>query len=614
MSAGPVRYAATTSGLRARLAGASDRQLSVALFALAFAVRAAYLVEIGGTDFARVLVGDASAYDAWARAIQQDWIGHEVFYQAPLYPYFLATLYSLFGPSLLAVRLAQAALGGAACVLLAGAGRRFFSRAVGVGAGLLLALYGPALFFTGLVHKTAFDLFFTAALLYALARADEALGSAPAPSAPAPSKKPRGFAASAPRWLVLAGVVLGALALTRENALAWLPLLAAWLAWRHGRRALAPFLLGAALVLGPVAARNAAVGGQPFLTTSQGGVNFYLGNNADADGTYTPLRFGRGSFAQEREDAIELAEHAAGRKLTPAEVSRYWSGQAWSWISAHPGAWLRLLARKWMLVWNDHEIADSDEPIVYRDGSVVLRATWALRFGVLCPLALVGLVATWPERRRVGVLALLLVASAASTAAFFVFARYRAPMIPLLALFAAAGVARLVSLWRRRGERDARASLAVALGLVAVGAVATRVPFGEEGHPRATAYYNLGVSLEGSDELPRALESYRAAVGDDPTFEEARVNLGALLARGGDLAGAVAEETTALQANPDDATAHTDLANALLQSGRLDDAESHYRAALRLDPELRSAQDGLAVLKDLRARGNEARGNEARGN
>jgi hypothetical protein len=235
------------------------------------------------------------------------------------------------------------------------------------------------------------------------------------------------------------GAALGCLALTRENALAWLPLLAAWLAWRHGGRALVPLLVGAALVLGPVAARNAAVGGQPFLTTSQGGVNFYLGNNADADGTYAPLRFGRGGFAQEREDAIALAERAEGRALTPAEVSHHWSALARGWISAHPVAWLKLLARKWMLVWSAHEIPDSDEPLVYRDASIVLRATWVLSFGVLCPFALVGLVATWPQRRRLGVLALMLLVSAASTAAFLVFARYRAPMIPLLALFAAAG-------------------------------------------------------------------------------------------------------------------------------------------------------------------------------
>jgi len=576
MSAGPIDRA------RAWLLRASDRQLALGLFALAFLVRAVYVAEIGDTDFARVLVGDASAYDAWARAIQNDWIGHEVFYQAPLYPYFLAVLYAIFGPSFLAVRLVQAALGGAACVLLAGAGRRFFSRGVGCGAGLLLALYGPAVFFTGLVHKPALDIFLTTALIYALARADEA---------------PRR------RWLLLAGLALGALALTRENALAWLPLLAVWLAWRHGVRSLGPFLLGAALVLGPVAARNAAVGGEPFITTSQAGVNFYFGNNPDADGRYTPLRFGRGSFAQEREDAIDLAEHAEGRKLTPGEVSRYWSGRAWSWISGHPGAWLKLFARKWMLVWNDHEIPDSDEPLVYRDASWVLRATWLLSFGVLCPLALVGLVATWPERRRLGVLALMLLVSATSAALFVIFARYRAPMIPLLALLASAGAARLAVLARERATPAARTSLLVCLGLVVAAAVASRLPGAEGERPRAMAYYNLGVTLEAAGEAARAMGSYRAAVADDPAFEEAHVNLGGLLARGGDLEGAIAQETLALRLNPEDATAHTVLANALLQSGRLDEAELHYRAALRIDPELSSAQDGLAVLRDRRARG-----------
>ena len=580
--------------LRAALERGSDAHLAVALFLLAFVVRVIYLVEIDGSEFGRVLVGDAVAYDAWARAIVAgDWFGHEVFYQAPLYPYFLAVVYAVAGPSALVVRCAQAALGAASCVLLAAAGRRFFSRGVGLVAGLVLALYGPAIFFVGLIHKMALDLFFTTALLYALARVD-------------------GEDAPRPRWLLLAGAGLGCLALTRENALAWLPVLLVWLAWRaRGRslgrsigrsvgRSVGWFLGGVLLVLGPVAARNAALGGVPLVTTSQAGVNFYLGNNAEADGTYTPLRFGHGSFAQERQDAIELAEQARGRPLTPAEVSSYWSGRAWSWISEHPGAWVRLLARKWMLVWSAREIPDSDEPAVYRDASLVLRATWLLAFGLLAPLALVGIATSLVERRPVGMLVALLLASAASTAAFLVFARYRVPMLPLVVLFAVAGAARLVALARARPLRPRAAGAAFAL--FALAAVAARFPRGDDGHPRAMAHYNLGVTLEGEGETTRAADAYRAALADDPAFEEAHVNLGALLARGGDLEGAIREETEALRGNADDATAHTDLANALLQSGRLDEAEAHYRAALRLDPDFPSARDGLEVLRDLRAR------------
>ncbi|HVU52781.1 MAG TPA: tetratricopeptide repeat protein [Polyangia bacterium] len=582
MRAGPLARA------RAALARASDARLALVVFAVAFAARLAFVLEIDGTEWGRVLVGDATAYDAWARAIAAgDWLGHEVFYQAPLYPYVLAVVYAIAGPSAFAVRLLQAALGGGSCVLLAAAGRRFFSRGVGLGAGLVLALYGPAIFFTGLVHKMTLDLFFTTFLLYALARlCDEA--------------SPRR------RWLLLAGAGTGCLALTRENALAWLPVLLVWLAWRRradGRavaRALGWFVGGALLVLGPVAARNAALGGVPLVTTSQAGVNFYLGNNADADGTYAPLRFGHGSFVQERQDAIELAEQARGRALSPAEVSSYWSERAWSWIGEHPGAWARLLARKWMLVWGAREIPDSDEPAVYRDASLVLRATWPLSFGVIAPLALVGVVASLRARRRGAVLVALLLTSAAGTAAFLVFGRYRVPMIPIVVLYAAVGASELARLARERPPRVREA--AVAFTLLVVAAIAGRFPRVEDAHPRAIAYYNLGVTLEGSGETARAADAYRAALGDNPDFEEAHVNLGALLTNGGDLDGGAREEREALRLKPDDATAHTDLANALLQSGRLDEAEVHYRAALRVDPDFASARDGLEILRGLRER------------
>ncbi len=70
------------------------------------------------------------------------------------------------------------------------------------------------------------------------------------------------------------------------------------------------FLAGLAIVLVPVAARNSYVGGGFYVTTSQFGPNFYIGNNPAADGTYQSLRFGRGAPEYERQDATELAERA----------------------------------------------------------------------------------------------------------------------------------------------------------------------------------------------------------------------------------------------------------------------------------------------------------------
>src|ERR1700748_2486500 len=58
------------------------------------------------------ITGDGLAYLKWAAAIQQgDWIGHEVFYQSPLYPYLVAIFQKLTDRDLLDLLVVQAILG-----------------------------------------------------------------------------------------------------------------------------------------------------------------------------------------------------------------------------------------------------------------------------------------------------------------------------------------------------------------------------------------------------------------------------------------------------------------------------------------------------------------------
>ena len=572
-------------GALTRLSRLSDSYALAVLFALALAVRLTYLVEVKDTEFFRTPVGDGAAFDRWALQIPSDWVGKETFYQAPLYAYFLAVIYSVFGHDLLVVRLIQMALGAAACVLLAMAGSRFLSRRVGLLAGALLAVYAPAIFFDGIVQKASLDLFLMTGLLLCLGCID-------------PQRE---------RWppTLLAGIALGALALTRENALILAPVVILWLAWTfwkgridvHVARPIGLFVLGLGLTLMPVVVRNYSVGHEVVLTTAQFGANFYVGNNESADGLYEPLRFGHGSYPLERQDAFDIAEEAAGRHLTPGEVSAYWSERAWSWVRAHPIEWLKLLGRKWLLIWNANEIADSDEPVVYEDQSTVLRLTGMLCvFGTVFPLALAGVAATWAERRRLVVLYSVVLAMAASAALFVAFARYRFPLVPVLLLLAASGIFRIVALAR---ERRTNAILAYG-GLVGAGLVVAHLNLGNSDNPRATAYYNLAVSLEGQGDAARAIPNYRSALDAYPDFEQAHVNLGALLAQAGQFEEAVAEESAALKLMPDDAIAHTDLANALLELGHFDEAERQYRAAVQIQPNLVEARDGLAALSDAK--------------
>src|SRR5437773_6489701 len=144
--------------------------LPLAIFAIAFAVRLVHLLQIRRAPFFSVLMGDSKGYDEWAQRIAAgDWLGHDVFYQAPLYPYFLGVVYSLFGRNVFLVRLIQAAIGSASCALVALAARRLFSPRAAIAAGLVMALYAPAIFFDGLLQKSVLDVFFVSLAVWLIA-------------------------------------------------------------------------------------------------------------------------------------------------------------------------------------------------------------------------------------------------------------------------------------------------------------------------------------------------------------------------------------------------------------------------------------------------------------
>ena len=537
--------------------------VAVAIFSLALVVRLIHVWQIRRAPFFTVLMGDARAYDEWAQRIARgEWLGHEVFYQAPLYPYFLGTLYTIAGRDLLVVRLCQAIIGSLACMLLGLAASRLFSREAGVIAGMGLALYAPAIFFDGLLQKSVLDVFFVCLVIWLLSALVE---------------KPQRRLS----WFSL-GLAMGALSLTRENAIVFVGVTLLWSLVRRQRPrqervAMAgTFLLGLGVVLLPVAVRNSVVDRGFYLTTSQFGPNFYIGNNARADGTYMSLRFGRGAPEYERQDATELAEEATGRHLTPAEVSSYWTTQALAFIRSEPLAWLKLLGRKIALLWNRSEMLDTESQESYAEWSTLLRLAGSLgHFGVLVPLAFLGMIVTWPLRGRLWIIYGIVTAYAASVVLFYVFARYRYPLVPFLMLFAAAG---LVALPRLRHAANTSLSAIVA-GVLAV-AVFANWPMLSTDLMRAITEHNLGAALQSEGRLDEAIEHYRRAIMIRSDYVPAHNNMGAALRAKGQVADAVASYERALARRPDYPEAHYNLANLLLDQGKLDDAIDHFRRAL----------------------------------
>ena len=591
----------------------------LAVVAVAVTVRLSFQVQTHDVPTVRHLIGDAAGYYQWAAKIASgEWLGDESFYQAPLYPYVLGLWLRLVGWEIGGIRLLQALWGALGVWCLCCGTARILGWRTGIVAGAMLAVYAPAVFFDGIVQKTSLGCLLVCVLLVVMGWAKHAK---------------RAHAA------VVVGAVAGLLVLTRENAIVWLPLVGIWLLMRggkvtgtvssrrlsgkvvlrtlHGRHGDQPlrrasdsstgsstgrkrlvqiggYILGLAVVLTPVGIRNKVVGGEWSLSTFQAGPNFYIGNHRGADGRYQPLVRGRETPAFERKDATALAERDLGRTLSPREVSRYWMGRAIGDIRDNPLRWLGLTVRKMLRVWNGYEVSDAESLEVYRDDSVTLRVLGSVwHFGILCSLAAVGVVTTWSQWRRLWIYYALIVSMALAVALFYVMARYRFPLVPLLIPFAAAGC---VELWYQVRMR----AFQRLLGPVAVGVVIAAVvnwPVHDEKRLNAMAWMNVGVALAQQGEVEDATHYFRKVVNDHPESAEANNNLAQALALGGDYTGAIAHYQAALAAEPALIGVDYNLAVALERVGRLDEALVHYQRAVELDPSDHAARAAVARLQ-----------------
>src|SRR5262249_40755633 len=197
-------------------------------------------------------------------------------------------------------------------------------------------------------------------------------------------------------------------------------------------------------------------------------------------------------------------------------------------------------------------------------------------FGLLAPLALAGVIATWPLRRRLWILYAMTIFYAASVVLFYIFARYRYPLVPLLILFAAAGI---VNLRRLRGNAAVRATAAI------VGAaVLCNWPMLSASMMEAVTESNVGVALQQERRLDEAIDHYRRAVALRPDYAPAFNNLGSALRARGRRDEAVASYRKALELRPEFAGAHYNLANLLVDEGNPAAAIDHFEQALRNEP------------------------------
>ncbi|MFQ5768089.1 MAG: hypothetical protein ACE5ID_08925, partial [Acidobacteriota bacterium] len=385
-------------------------------------------------------------------------------------------LRALPGEDPLAVAVVQAVLGALTCGFLGLLARQTLGAGAGWLAGLLAALYAPAIFYESFLLKESVATFLlTASLLATMANFGRTDGSGGAAGTRWPAWVGTGalWGMATATWPLLAPVALA--------ALIWAAIPSFTVAGDraqggggagHPRPGFDPrgflvaggLLCGAFLAILPCTVRNVAGEGRFVLISDSGGRNWLVGNSSNSTGTYIDFP----------------------REPLSAATFTFW----------------RLYLRKIGLFFSAREIPQITDMALLSSASPVLSRPLPA-FGFLAPLALAGLLLGFRRAWELFPLYGLAVLYPLSVSLFFVVGRFRLPLEPGLVFFAVLVLVHLrdaarLSSGRRRWAR----SLAVGAGVVLLAHAINRprpLPAGAYPFHQAYARYYLDVGQRALD-------------------------------------------------------------------------------------------------------------------
>lgn len=341
--------------------------------------------------------------------------------KAPLWPFLLAALFTLFGEGLTIPHLLNAALGALAVLLgfmlgLEATGSR---RAALAGAAVMALFPGLIVYSAVLQTETLYIvLVLCTCIWWERARRETSIRNG-----------------------AMLGFLAGLAALTRAVFFGFFPVMLGMLVWsqrRNLRRATTA--IGAAvllwcLVLAPWTVRNYTLHGTFVPVSTWGGISLLLGNNPYSTGTWS-VKPGFDEWLKEQaeqrglriEQSNERQRSALGREL------------AVTFITEHPAEALSLAVKKLYMF--------AVYPLAHSDSDIGVQAVCVAGDITLYVLAGLGFVALGNARRQLLPWFVAIVFFTLLHVVMHVEARYRLPVVPFIALLAGAGVTLLMDTQR----------------------------------------------------------------------------------------------------------------------------------------------------------------------
>jgi tetratricopeptide (TPR) repeat protein len=539
----------------------TSKLIPIGILAGAFVVRLIFLLQIRNLPFYYHPVLDSEFFHGWASFKQQTgWLDASAPFTEPFYTYVLGFVYSVFRESQTIARVAQCLMGAFTALLIYATARRIYGLLAGVSAGVIFALYGPAVFFSSEINETTLALFLLAVSAYLLVRAA--------------SDRPylnAGFS----------GLFLGMAFLTRFSAIG---AIAAWVLHlllskdRKLKRATLGLIIGIAL---PLVCYQAFLvrGAERTLLPTRIGWQAFLGSGVTGGTTKAPeyeitLGGAQGAFnafvASDRidgqRDAQRFARIETGIDVTHVEAHRHWHQRATEDFLSDPGRYLTTYLRKLGIFFGPSEPpANMDLRFVSRY-SALLR-THIFSFAVIAPLGLIGLAVC--ARRQSLFAAVAIPLCAVVVAGCLVTDSEKVMVTPLLSILAGGLIGTVVT-----GLKKSRIVKATAYVIVVVIAGLLLYQLPRHDMDEARQLVILGDVYGAEAIFEKAEESYNEAIRLAPEMTQAHVSLAALYGNSGRAEQGIEILTAAISGGLDDPRLRIERASLLTMAAKPDEALS----------------------------------------
>ena len=566
------------TAVSSKKSASGDLVLYLWIFLAALVIRVVYLNDSGDAPTFSAPIIDSQTYLSTARNFAETKsFTHDFFWQPFFYPFFLSLVSLATRSVVIWAKILQAIIGALSCVLSYILGREIFGKRVGILAAFIVCVYGPLIFFGAELLAAVWAAFWAPALILLFMRAQ---------------KRQNAF------MFFLLGLSGGLAIITRPNFLLFFLAGCIWLVFTLFKRKqkpgemllpFPPFFAGLLMILLPVCFVNRRVTGTFGFLPYSGGINTYIGSNADYSHTVSI----RPGYEWTRLTALPLESGAYGTQ----EEQKYFYKKALEFMTNRPFEYFNLLVAKTIRFFNSREIPRNVDVYLFRKWSGLLTVlVWKIGgfgfpFGLLLPFSVIGLISS-PRRFPLPFLLFLLLFPL-SVILVFVSARYRIPMAPVFAVAASAGFFSLYEAISQKRRRQIH--LMIPAGIVVLVLSAFPRQFNEEKiNYEAEIYYALGNRAGEEKDVETAIDYYKKSIEIEPDLFDARNNMGAALVNLGALDEGIEEYRFILKDNPEREDVLNNLGMALVKKERFEDGVLQYKKALKINPHFTDAYYNLA--------------------